>query len=83
MLFKCGGPGYPNDLDKCTNTITTNINDKRIEKRGGYESKLYGQKTYFPTTRTYRCDECLKYDKKYKELLDAHVNKLFLKYFIN
>ena len=82
MLFRCKGPGVPNDLPKCTNTITTNINDKRIEKRGGYETKLYGQKRYFPTRRTYTCSSCLDYFKKWEEQVNKKLAIEFAKHFI-
>ena len=31
MVFKCKGVGVPNDLPICTNTITTDVHDKKIQ----------------------------------------------------
>ena len=55
MVFKCKGVSVPNDLPMCNNTIITNVDDKRIDTRGGYNYELFGKKMFMPVTRTYRC----------------------------
>tara|TARA_R100001163_G_C5052310_1_gene188975 strand:+ start:436 stop:702 length:267 start_codon:yes stop_codon:yes gene_type:complete len=77
MLFKCKGVGVPNDLPICTNTITTTLDDKRIETRGGYAYELFGKKMFMPTTRTYRCKDCLDYIQQWEDKVLTDLHRLY------
>ena len=46
MIFKCVG-SFVKNAPNCNESITTNINDDRINKSGGYETELWGKKDTF------------------------------------
>tara|TARA_R100001509_G_scaffold79467_1_gene44558 strand:- start:22 stop:285 length:264 start_codon:yes stop_codon:yes gene_type:complete len=80
MVFKCKGVGVPNDLPMCTNTITTDLEDKRIDKRGGYYYELFGKKMFMPKTRTYRCKDCSSYVQQWEQKVHNDLAKKIAKY---
>tara|TARA_R100001530_G_C4192489_1_gene122556 strand:+ start:207 stop:494 length:288 start_codon:yes stop_codon:yes gene_type:complete len=80
VMFKCKGSGVVKDQPICKASIVTTIDDKRLEKRGGYSAKVYGKKEYFPISRTYRCDDCLALLKEWEQKVHKKMWEEFSKY---
>ena len=79
-MFKCKGSGVVKDQPICKASIVTTIDDKRLEKTGGYSAKVYGKKEYFPISRTYRCEDCLAIVKKWEQKVHIQMSEVRLKY---
>jgi hypothetical protein len=80
MVFKCKGVSVPNDLPMCNNTIITNVDDKRIDTRGGYNYELFGKKMFMPVTRTYRCENCSAYIQQWEQKVHNDLAKRIAEY---
>lgn len=80
MVFKCKGVGVPNDLPICTNTITTDVHDKKIQSRGGYYYEMFGKKHYMIKTLTYRCNDCLDLIQKWEQKVHNNLAKRIAEY---
>jgi hypothetical protein len=82
MIFKCVG-SFVNNAPTCDESITTNINDERIDSRAGRYSKnpYSGEKVYYPTSRSYLCNGCNEWNKKWEVQVDKKIALEFAKYF--
>ena len=80
MIFKCVG-SFVKNAPNCNESITTNINDDRINKSGGYETELWGEKRYFPTSRQFTCYDCQDFNTRWEEQVRKSLWKELQKHF--